>query len=104
MPPHWVWFDNAIAYVTEIDDDTDFCEIKILDQNPRRFQGRITWSLCEESIATSLSNTTDLHEHKVTEIRPNVFILDDGDEDYEPSSDEESDADSELDELEEEEY
>ena len=46
----------------------------------------------------------DMHEHNISEIRPGLFIIDDGDEDYHPSSDEESDAESELDELEEEEY
>ena len=104
MSPYWVWFDNSIALVTEIDEDTDFCEIQILQQNPRRFQGKITWSLSNESTATSLSNTTELYEHKITEIRLGVFIVDDGDEDYSPSSEDVSDAESELDDLEEEEY
>jgi len=104
MSPYWVWFDNSIALVTEIDEDTDFCEIQILQQNPRRFQGKITWSLSSESTATSLSNTTELYEHKITEIRLGVFIVDDGDEDYSPSSEDVSDAESELDDLEEEEY
>ena len=104
MPPQWVWFDDSIALVTEIDEDTDFCELRVLMQNPRRFQGKVTWSLSEEATATSLSNTMDMYEHKISEIRPYVFIIDDGDGDYQPSSDEESDAESELDELEEEEY
>jgi len=103
MPPQWVWFDDSIALVTEVDEDTDFCELRVLMQNPRRFQGKVTWSLSEEATATSLSNTMDLYEHKISEIRPDIFIVDDGDEDYQPSSDEESDAESELDELEEEE-
>ena len=99
MPPQWVWFDDSIALVTEVDEDTDFCELRVLMQNPRRFQGKVTWSLSEEATATSLSNTMDLYEHKISEIRPDIFIVDDGDEDYQPSSDEESDAESELDEL-----
>ena len=103
MPPQWVWFDDSIAIVTEVDEDTDFCELRVLMQNPRRFQGKVTWSLSEEATATSLSNTMDLYEHKISEIRPGLFVVDDGDEDYQPSSDEESDAESELDELEEEE-
>jgi hypothetical protein len=103
MPLQWVWFDDSIALVREVDEDTDFCELRILMENPRRFQGKVTWSLSENATATSLSNTMDMCEHKVTEIRPDVFIIDDGDEDYQPSSDEESDAESELDDLEEEE-
>jgi hypothetical protein len=103
MPPHWVWFDDMIALVTEIDEDTDFCELRTLSQNPRRFQGKTTWSLDEGAIATSLSNTMDLYEHKITEVRMNVFIVDDGDEDYTPSSEEESGTDSDLDDTSEEE-
>ena len=104
MTPQWVWFDDEIALVTEIDDDTDFCELKTLMQNPRRFQGKVTWSLNEYATATSLSNTMDMHEHRITEIRSDVFVVDDGDEDYEPSSEEESDAESEVDDLSEEAY
>lgn len=97
----WVWFEDSIAYTKEIDPDTDFCELQVLQQNPRRFQGKITWSLSDESYVASLSSTRDVTEHKITEIRPYLFIIDDGDEDYDPSS-EESSGSSELDNLEEE--
>lgn len=100
--PHWVWFDNQMALVSELDSDTDFCELHILRQNPKPYQGKVTWSLSEEATATSLSNTMEMYEHKISEIRPYLFVVDDGDEDYQPS-DEESEAESELDELDEEE-
>ena len=99
----WVWFDGSIALIKELDETTDFCEIQVMYRNPRRFQGKITWSLSDESCATSLSNTREMTEHSVHEIRDNVFIIDDGDDDYTPSSDE-SEAESEFDELEEEVY
>lgn len=98
---NWVWFEDSIAYIKEIDQDTDFCEVQILYKNPRRFQGKITWSMSDESYVTSLSNTRDVTEHKITEIKYGIFIIDDGDEEYIPSS-EESSEESELDNLEEE--
>lgn len=101
MTTQWVWFDSSIAIVKELDESTDFCELQVLYRNPRRFQGKVTWSLSDESVATSLSNTRDVTEHIISEIRPNIFIIDDGDEEYVPSSDE-SDAESEFDDLEEE--
>ena len=99
----WVWYEDSIAYTKEIDYDTDFCEVQILEQNPRRFQGKLTWSLSHESYVTSLSNTTVMSEHRISEIRPGLFIVDDGDEDYVPSEEESSD-DSELDDLDQEDY
>jgi len=98
---NWVWFEDSIAYTKEIDPDTDFCEVQILYQNPKRFQGKITWSLTEESQVTSLSSTRDVTEHKITEIKYGLFVIDDGDEDYDPSS-EGSSEESELDNLDEE--
>lgn len=93
----WVWFEDSIAFTKEVDPDTDFCELQILYQNPKRFQGKITWSLGDESHVASLSSTRDMTEHKITEIKYGLFVLDDGDDDYIPSSSEESSDDSELD-------
>lgn len=90
----WVWFEDSIAYTKEIDPDTDFCEVQVLYQNTVRFQGKTTWSLTEESQVTSLSSTRDVTEHKITEIKYGIFIVDDGDEDYTPSSEESSEDDS----------
>ena len=100
---NWVWFEDSIAYIKEVDPDTDFCEVQVLYQHPKKFQGKIIWSLTEESQVTSLSSTRDVTEHKITEFKYGMFVIDDGDEDYNPSSEESSDE-SELDNLDEEDY
>lgn len=100
MDDHWVWHQNEIALVVDHNDDNDFCELKILKQYPREYQGKKVWVLSEENILSTMSDTTPMDEHVITEIRDGIFILDDGDEDYVPSeSDEETDEDYNDDEL-----
>ncbi len=101
---NWVWFEESIAHIKEVDVETNFCELQILHQNPKKFQGKVTWSLSEESHVTTLSETRDVTEHKITELKYGVYVIDDGDEDYIPSSEEESSGESELDDLDEEDY
>ena len=91
---HWVWYQDEIALVVEHDESTDFCELKVLCEYPRQYQGKKIWVLAEENTLSSMSETRECTEHDITEIRDGIFIIDDGDVEYSPSeSDEESDED-----------
>ena len=91
---HWVWYQDEIALVVEHDESTDFCELKVLCEYPRQYQGKKIWVLAEENTLSSMSETRECTEHDITEIRDGIFIIDDGDVEYSPSdTDEESDED-----------
>lgn len=91
---HWVWYQDQISLIVEHDESTDFCELKVLREYPRTYQGKKIWTLSEENILSSMSETRECTEHDITEIRDGIFIVDDGDVEYTPSdTDEESDED-----------
>ena len=107
MEQFWVWYDNKIALVSDADAETDFCELCVLIKNVYTFYGQTCWSLENNTQIVSLSDTTDCSEHVIHEVREGLFVIDDGDEDYSPSSQSSSSTSDEDDydtQLEEEEY
>ena len=97
----WVWYQENLALVTNYDPATDFCELIILLKNVRKHKGLTTWSLDERVVLGSIHETRPCTEHTIKEFKGNLFVVDDGDEDYIPSSEDEED-DYDVDSAEEE--
>tara|TARA_R110002074_G_scaffold50892_3_gene128879 strand:+ start:244 stop:579 length:336 start_codon:yes stop_codon:yes gene_type:complete len=97
MDHDWVWFENQIALVVEHDNATDFCELQILIEYPRKYRNLTVWVLAEDHTLSTMAHTRPCTEHTIEEIQEGVFVIDDGDMDYVPSTDE-SESDSEYDE------
>lgn len=89
----WVWYQENITLVTNHDTATDFCELIMLLKNNRKYKGITTWSLDERVILANIHETRPCNEHTIKEIKENLFVIDDGDEDYIPSSEEDDDDD-----------
>ena len=100
MDHEWVWFDNQIALVVEHDNATDFCELQILAEYPRKYRNLTVWVLADDHTLAAMADTRPCTEHTIDEIQEGIFIIDDGDMDYVPSTDE-SESSSEDDDYEE---
>ena len=97
----WVWYDDKIALVRNLEPKTGFCELQILEKQAGTPDGISTWDMSlDVSTLANIADTRPMVEHEIEEIRPGVFLLDEGDVTYEPSAE---DSNSETD-LEEEEY
>lgn len=89
----WVWYQENIALVTNHDIATDFCELVILVKNYKKYKGLTTWSLDERVVLANIHETRPCNEHTILELKENLFVVDDGDEDYIPSSEDEDEDD-----------
>jgi hypothetical protein len=96
----WVWYENKIALVMSHEPMTGFCEIQVLEKHDGASGGITTWEVEAGPIISNMAELRPVVEHEIEEIREGIFILDEGDTTYEPSSE---DSASETD-LEEEDY
>lgn len=97
----WVWYDDKIALLMSHEPNTGFCELQILEKNNACTVNSVSiWEMKGDTIIANMTELKPMIEHEIEEIRTGVFILDEGDTTYEPSSE---DSISETD-LEEEDY
>jgi len=91
--PYWAWYNDEIALVVEVDDESGFCELQLLQKNSRDYQGKQTHLLDETKTLASLTDVDPYPDIVIEEIKYDLFIVDDGDEDYVPSDSESSESD-----------
>lgn len=86
MEQFWAWYDDKICLVSDQDLETGFCEVQILIKSGTKHYDKDTWILSEDRQVVSMSETSDCDNHIIEEIAEGVFIVDNGDEDYYPST------------------
>ena len=90
----WVLYEDDVALLLSCDESTDLCEIQRLIRNHKSYQGKVTHSLYDEVEVVPYSEIESPRgELAVTQYFDDLFVLNDGDEDYEPSGGE---SDSEI--------
>lgn len=90
----WVLYEDDVALLLSCDESTDLCEIQRLVRNHKSYQGKITHSLYDEVEIVPYSEIESPRgELAVTQYFDDLFVLNDGDEDYCPSPEE---SDSEI--------
>jgi len=97
----WVVYEDEPALLLSFDESTDLCEIQKLIRNDKTYQGKITHSLYDDPEVVPYSAITSPRgDFSVAQYFDDIFVINDGDEDYEPS--EESDSENSSFSLEEE--
>ena len=82
----WVNYEGELALLVAYDESTDLCEIHRLTRNDRTYQGKITHSLSDDIEVVPYSEVeTPKEDPQVTQYFDDLFVLDEGDEDYFPS-------------------
>ena len=90
----WVVYEDEPALLLSCDESTDLCEIQRLSKNSRQYQGKITHSLYDNPEVVPYSQVESPRgEFTVSQYFENLFVINDGDEDYSPSEEE---SDSEI--------
>jgi len=87
----WVWYENNLARVDSRDPGSDFCVINMLR---RRSHDLFTLEL--KPVIVGSGDIKDCTEHEIAEIRDNVFMIDERDENYSPSSSSSSESCDDL--------
>ena len=100
----WVWYQDAIALIQVHDSTTEFCELQILEKNCKKYNGLTSWSFDDRVTIANIHETRPCTEHVIRQVKDNLFLIDDGDEDYVPETDSgEEDEDEDVDYCDEEE-
>ena len=83
----WVNYEGELALLVAYDESTDLCEIHRLTRNGRTYQGKVTHSLSDDIEVVPYSEVENPPEDpQVTQYFDDLFVLDDGDEDYFPTA------------------
>tara|TARA_R110002074_G_scaffold9897_3_gene38555 strand:+ start:1154 stop:1480 length:327 start_codon:yes stop_codon:yes gene_type:complete len=94
MEQFWAWYDGKICLVSDQDLETGFCEVQILSKSGTKDYDRNIWILSEDRQVVSMSEIRDCDTHLIEEIAEGIFIIDNGDEDYCPSTESSSEDES----------
>ena len=97
----WVVYEDEPALLLSFDESTDLCEIQKLIRNDKTYQGKVTHSLYDDPEVVPYSAVTSPRgDFSIAQYFDDIFVINDGDEDYEPSD--ESDSENSSVSLEEE--
>ena len=89
----WALYEDDFVLMVSSDESTDLCEIQRLSKNGRQYQGKITHSLCDDVEVVPYSALESPREDtEIVQYFDDLFVLNEGDEDYVPSDDEYSDS------------
>lgn len=90
----WVIYEEEPALLLACDETTDLCEIQRLTRNYKTYQGKTTHSLHGEAEVVPYSQVEDPDSSfTISQYFDDLFVINDGDEDYCPSPEE---SDSEI--------
>ena len=89
----WAIYEDDFVLMVSSDESTDMCEIHRLSKNDRQYQGKITHSLCDEvEVVPYSALESPREEPDIVQYFDDLFVLNDGDEDYVPSDGDYSDS------------